>query len=158
MQKQQVRMSKPATTAMAIRAQGGTVFFFLKDKKARIEIDVANKERSRDAAPRYSHGILSISFKNLLLISSNMSFLLISVLLEPEVSGTEVETKAWVGATVAVVVAPVAPVGPVGSAAAAAWGLLNNRTHYSHQRQYCTYKTLEGTVTLHSLTFYAKLR
>lgn len=61
----------------------------------------------------YSRGILSISFKNLLLISSNMSFLLISVLLEPEVSGTEVEITAGVGAKVMVVV-------PVGSVAAAA--------------------------------------
>lgn len=51
----------------------------------------------------YSRGILSISFKNLLLISSNMSFLLISVLLEPEVSGTGVETAAVVGAKVLMV-------------------------------------------------------
>lgn len=63
----------------------------------------------------YSHGILSISFKNLLLISSNMSFLLISVLLEPEVSG--METTAGVGAMVMAVA-------PVGSVAAAAVGFL----------------------------------
>lgn len=66
----------------------------------------------------YLHGILSISFKNLLLISSNMSFLLISVLLEPEMSGTEVETTAGVGPMVMVVA-------PVGSAAATACGCLN---------------------------------
>lgn len=47
-----------------------------------------------------------------------MSFLLISVLLEPEVSGTEVETKAWVGAAVAAVT-------PVGSAAATASAFRN---------------------------------
>lgn len=51
----------------------------------------------------YSHGILSISFKNLLLISSNMSFLLISVLLEPGVSGAEVVMTPEVGAIVTVV-------------------------------------------------------
>lgn len=63
----------------------------------------------------YSRGILSISFRNLLLISSNISFLLISVLLEPEVSGAEVEMAAEVGAIVPVVA-------PVGSAAGA-WSL-----------------------------------
>lgn len=62
----------------------------------------------------YSHGILSISFKNLLLISSNMSFLLISVLLEPEVSGMEVEKTAGVGT----MVMAVAPVGSVAVTAA----------------------------------------
>lgn len=45
-----------------------------------------------------------------------MSFLLISVLLEPEVSGTEVEMTAGVGAMVTVVT-------PVGSAAATACDL-----------------------------------
>ena len=67
----------------------------------------------------YLHGILSISFKNLLLISSNMSFLLISVLLEPDRSRAVVAITAGLGAMVAVVVAP------VGSAAASACGLLN---------------------------------
>lgn len=47
-----------------------------------------------------------------------MSFLLISVLLEPEVSGAEVEMTAGLGAMVMVVA-------PVGSAAATACGLLN---------------------------------
>lgn len=63
-------------------------------------------------------GILSISFKNLLLISSNMSFLLISVLLDPEVSGAEVDMTAGVGATVMVGAV-------VGSVAAMACGFLN---------------------------------
>lgn len=71
------------------------------------------------ALRRHSHGILSISFKNLLLISSNMSFLLISVpLLEPGGSGAEVETTAGVGPMVTVVA-------PVGSGASTACGLLN---------------------------------
>lgn len=47
-----------------------------------------------------------------------MSFLLISVLLEPDVSGAEVEMTAGVGAMVTVVA-------PVGSAAATACGFLN---------------------------------
>lgn len=127
MQKQQVRMSNAATTAMAIRAHGGTVSFKTTEEKLRLICNsgVSHKERtfwisaeSGVTLPHYLHGILSISFKNLLLISSNMSFLLISVLLEPEVSGTEVEMKTEVGPMVTVVA-------PVGSAAATACGLLN---------------------------------
>lgn len=54
----------------------------------------------------------------MLLISSNMSFLLISVLFEPEVSGAEVDMAAEVGAMVMVGAL-------VGSAAAMACGRLN---------------------------------
>lgn len=70
------------------------------------------------------HGILSISFKNLLLISSNMSFLLISVLLPepPEVSATVVAT-AEAGAMVMVLV-------PVGSAATMASGFFLNKLNF----------------------------
>ena len=118
MQKQQVRMSNAATTAMAIRAHGGTVS--VKNNRAVIEASCQKKEHF-DSQQQYLQGILSISFKNLLLISSNMSFLLISVLLEPEVSGAEVEMKGWpgwVGAMVTVVT-------PVGSGAATASEFLN---------------------------------
>lgn len=80
---------------------------------------MSKKKEHFESQQHYLHGILSISFKNLLLISSNMSFLLISVLLEPEVSSVEVvEMKGWVGAMVMVVT-------PVGSGAATACGLLN---------------------------------
>ena len=72
-------------------------------------------------------GILSISFKNFALISSNMSFLLISVLLpEPEptaVSATTVETTAGAGAIVTVVA-------PVGSAATMASGFFLNKLNF----------------------------
>lgn len=47
-----------------------------------------------------------------------MSFLLISVLLEPEVSGAEVDIEGGEGAIVTVVT-------PVGSGATTAWGFLN---------------------------------
>lgn len=121
MQKQHVRTSNAATTAIAIKAHGGTVSFSNRNESINMKNDLkrlfwchflSNKEffvllRS------YSRGILSISFKNLLLISSNMSFLLISVLLEPEVSAAVVDIEGGEGAMVTVVTL-------VGSAAATA--------------------------------------
>ena len=121
-QKQQVRMSKAATTAIAIRAHGGTVIFKTTERKLRLYFCISYNPfyqiNSILGYLSHLHGILSISFKNLLLISSNMSFLLISVLLELELVSTTVDMTAGVGAMVTVVA-------PVGSSAATACGLLN---------------------------------
>lgn len=76
-----------------------------KNKTSRINIHFLFFWSSEDffkSLQLYVRGILSISFRNLLLISSNMSFLLISVLLEPEVSGAEVENMVGEGAMVPV--------------------------------------------------------
>ena len=88
----------------------------------RDNLHLITRRKDLEHCERNSRGILSISLRNLLLISSNMSFLLISVLFEPDRSAA-VEARAGVAVGAKVVA-------PVGSAAAMASALALNRLNF----------------------------